>query len=100
MTNNHKVIAFDADDTLWVNENYFREAEEQFVLLLNDYGNEDKIMKELYDVEMKNLDIYGFGIKGFMLAMVEAAHRITMAKPHLSKSIKSSNWENRCFQNL
>ncbi len=80
MTNNHKVIAFDADDTLWVNENYFREAEEQFVLLLNDYGNEDQIMKELYDVEMKNLDIYGFGIKGFMLAMVEAAHRITNGK--------------------
>lgn len=71
-----KVIGFDADDTLWVNENYFREAEEAFCKLLSPYCSEDDIMPTLYDVEMDNLDIYGFGIKGFMLSMVETANRL------------------------
>jgi putative hydrolase of the HAD superfamily len=68
-----KVIAFDADDTLWVNETYFREAEHQFAKLLTAFETENKIEQELFKTEIKNLDIYGYGVKGFMLSMVECA---------------------------
>ncbi len=68
-----KVIAFDADDTLWVNETYFREAEKQFALLLRGYETENKIDQELYKTEIKNLAYYGYGVKGFVLSMVECA---------------------------
>ena len=71
--NNIKVIGFDADDTLWVNETYFREAEEAFAQLLSDYETPNKIDQELFKVEMKNLDLYGYGVKAFILSMVEAA---------------------------
>lgn len=70
---NIKVIAFDADDTLWVNETYFREAEKKFAKLLSTYETENKIDQELFKVEIRNLDLYGYGIKGFMLSMVECA---------------------------
>ena len=68
-----KVIAFDADDTLWINETYFREAEEAFALLLSKYETKNKIDQELYKTEIKNLKIYGYGIKGFVLSMIECA---------------------------
>ena len=48
MYKNIKVIAFDADDTLWVNETYFRDAENEFAKLLNDYETENKIHQELF----------------------------------------------------
>jgi len=68
-----KVIGFDADDTLWVNETYFRETEERFAELLGDYETKNKVDQELFKMEMDNLDSYGYGIKGFMLSMVESA---------------------------
>lgn len=68
-----KVIGFDADDTLWVNETYFRETEERFAYLLEGYETRNKIDQELFKMEMKNLELYGYGIKGFMLSMVESA---------------------------
>ncbi|MFS4448046.1 HAD family hydrolase [Maribacter sp. 2307UL18-2] len=68
-----KVIGFDADDTLWVNETYFRETEERFADLLEGYETRNKIDQELFKMEMKNLELYGYGIKGFMLSMVESA---------------------------
>ncbi|MDX1629361.1 MAG: HAD hydrolase-like protein [Fulvivirga sp.] len=68
-----KVIGFDADDTLWVNENYFREAENAFCELLSEFKPQDEVMKQLYDIEMQNLHLYGFGIKSFMLSMTETA---------------------------
>lgn len=72
-----KVIAFDADDTLWVNEPYFRETEDQFCSLLEDYLPHHNIMQELFKTEMDNLSLYGYGIKGFMLSMIETALRVT-----------------------
>lgn len=72
-----KVIAFDADDTLWVNEPFFREAEEKFASLLEDFMPQHAIMKELYRTEIENLGLYGYGIKGFMLSMIETAMRIS-----------------------
>ncbi len=70
---NIEVVAFDADDTLWVNETYFREAEERFAELLSGYETKNKIDQELFKTEIKNLDIYGYGVKGFMLSMIQSA---------------------------
>jgi len=68
-----EVIGFDADDTLWVNETYFREAEEAFAQLLSQYETPNKIDQELFKMEIRNLPLYGYGVKGFMLSMVEMA---------------------------
>jgi len=77
---NIKVIAFDADDTLWVNETYFREAELQFAKLLSKYETLNKIDQELFKIEMNNLPLYGYGIKGFILSMVESALKLSNYK--------------------
>jgi putative hydrolase of the HAD superfamily len=89
MYKNIKVIAFDADDTLWVNETYFREAEQQFAKLLSAYETENKIDQELFKTEIKNLSIYGYGVKGFMLSMVECALELSNynLKPRLLNDI-------------
>jgi putative hydrolase of the HAD superfamily len=75
--NNITVIAFDADDTLWVNEPYFRETEAQFAGLLEDFMPHHSIVAELYKTEIANLPLYGYGIKGFMLSMIETVLNIT-----------------------
>ena len=72
-----KVIGFDADDTLWVNETYFRNAEHEFAKLLSPYETANKVDQELFKKEMENLDLYGFGVKSFILSMVEAALEIS-----------------------
>lgn len=74
---NLKVIAFDADDTLWVNEPYFRHTEEQFYTLLSEYASQHTLERELLKTEIKNLGLYGYGIKGFMLSMIETALAIS-----------------------
>ncbi|QIL40267.1 HAD family hydrolase [Pedobacter sp. HDW13] len=80
MNNQITVIAFDADDTLWVNEPYFRETEDKFAALLEDFMPRHSIIAELYKTEMANLQLYGYGIKGFMLSMIETALKITVGK--------------------
>ena len=77
---NIKVIAFDADDTLWVNETYFRDVEHKFAQLLSAYETENTIDQELFKMEMKNLPIYGYGIKGFVLSMIESAIELSNGK--------------------
>lgn len=72
-----QVIAFDADDTLWVNEPYFRDTEKLFCSLLEDYLPEHSVEKELFKIEMQNLALYGYGVKGFMLSMIETALSIS-----------------------
>lgn len=74
---NIKVIAFDADDTLWINEPYFQETENKFCALLEDYLPRHTLAKELFKTEIQNLPLYGYGIKGFMLSMIETAMRIS-----------------------
>lgn len=74
---NIKVIGFDADDTLWVNETYFRDAELEFAKLLSPYETANKIDQELFRKEIDNLPLYGYGIKGFVLSMVESALEIS-----------------------
>ncbi len=82
MYTNIKVIAFDADDTLWVNETYFREAEREFAKLLSSYETENKIDQELFKMEIKNLEMYGYGIKGFVLSMIECALELSNKSVH------------------
>jgi putative hydrolase of the HAD superfamily len=72
-----EVIGFDADDTLWVNEPYYREAEKEFTDLVSGYGVEIDIAGALFRTEMANLDLYGYGIKAFMLSLVECAISVT-----------------------
>ena len=74
---NFKVIAFDADDTLWHNESFFRETENKFYGLFENYLPQHTIARELLQTEIKNLGLYGYGIKGFMLSMIETAIRIS-----------------------
>lgn len=77
---NLKFIAFDADDTLWENETYFRNAETKFCSLLSDFASNEVLLKELFDTEISNLNLYGYGIKGFVLSMIETAHRISAGR--------------------
>lgn len=74
---NIKVIAFDADDTLWVNEPFFQETEYKFYELMADYLPQHSIAKELFKIEIDNLDVYGYGIKAYILSMIEAAIKIS-----------------------
>lgn len=77
MRKKFKVIAFDADDTLWENEHYFKRTEEKFCELLSDFLPKPEIQRELYTTELGNLSLYGYGIKGFILSLLETAIRIT-----------------------
>ncbi|NKN38591.1 HAD family hydrolase [Agrobacterium sp. a22-2] len=70
-------IGLDADDTLWQNEQYYRLTEDHFKGLLADFAEPDHISARLLEAERRNLDHYGFGIKGFTLSMIETALEIT-----------------------
>jgi putative hydrolase of the HAD superfamily len=74
---NLKVIAFDADDTLFVNEPYFQEVEQKFCALMSDYLSHQGLSQELFKTEIANLELYGYGIKGYILSMIEAAMKIS-----------------------
>ena len=86
---NIKVIAFDADDTLWVNETYYREAELKFSNLLSKYETLNKLDQELFKTEMNNLHLYGYGIKSFVLSMIESSLQISnyKIKPEIIEQI-------------
>lgn len=70
-------IGFDADDTLWQNEHYYRLTEERFTALLADHAAPEHLSSRLLEAEKRNLGHYGFGIKGFTLSMIETAIEVT-----------------------
>lgn len=70
-------IGFDADDTLWQNETFFRLTEQRFTELLSEHGAHDVISAKLLAAERRNLGFYGFGVKGFTLSMIETAVEVT-----------------------
>ncbi len=78
--NQLRVIAFDADDTLWVNEPIFTEAHERCKAILEPYLKADVLEARLYQTEIRNLQIFGYGIKGFTLSMIETAIELTEGK--------------------
>lgn len=80
MKNTIKVIGFDADDTLWVNEPFFQDVEKKFCQILKPYISEAETSKILFKTEMQNLEIYGYGAKGFILSMIETALKVTDGK--------------------
>lgn len=74
---NSKTIAFDADDTLWHNEPYFDEAQARFSELFQDFASHQEILGMILNHQVKNLPLYGFGIKAFTLSMIETALELT-----------------------
>jgi len=70
-------IGFDADDTLWQNEQFFQGTQARFTALLADYAGPDHLSERLEAAERRNLGRYGFGIKGFVLSMIETAIEVT-----------------------
>ncbi|MGI9390943.1 MAG: HAD family hydrolase [Boseongicola sp.] len=70
-------LCFDADDTLWHNERFFHVTQDQFADRLADFAEKDHLAKRLLAAERRNLGHYGFGIKGFMLSMIETALDVT-----------------------
>ncbi len=76
MKNDFKIISFDADDTLWINETYYQDIEKEFIIMMSKYRNVEFVTDEIHKTEIDNLEIYGYGAKGFILSMIETALRI------------------------
>ncbi|WP_034256910.1 HAD family hydrolase [Adhaeribacter aquaticus] len=72
-----KTIAFDADDTLWINETIFTSTRAKFKAMIAKYVSDEFLDDKLYQTEKRNLCIFGYGIKGFTLSMIETALEIT-----------------------
>jgi putative hydrolase of the HAD superfamily len=70
-------LGFDADDTLWQNETFFRLTQDRFTALLADHADPDHLADRLLAAERRNLGHYGFGVKGFVLSMIETATEVT-----------------------
>ena len=73
-------IGFDADDTLWHNEQAFRLTQDRFASLLSAYAPPDHLEERLLAAERRNVGHYGYGVKGFVLSMIETAIEVTGAK--------------------
>lgn len=76
------IIAFDADDTLWRNEIYYKEAEEKLSHLLSAFHPPELVGQRLFETETRNIEAYGYGIKSFTLSMIETA--IELAHTNIS----------------
>src|SRR5262249_6140023 len=74
------IIAFDADDTLWHNETLFSMTQDKFRRLLARYEGAELALEKLYETEVSNLEIFGYGIKGFTLSMIETAIELTQGR--------------------
>lgn len=72
-----RLIAFDADDTLWVNEPFYQDAERKLEELLRQYVDGASITEDLYRVESNNLSLFGYGTKGFTISMIETAIQLS-----------------------
>ena len=75
-----KCIGFDADDTLWHNERFFKLTQDRFEALLTDYSEPAQLHERLVAAERRNIGHYGFGVKGFVLSMIETALEVTDGK--------------------
>ena len=74
------MVGFDADDTLWRSQDFFDDAQLQFERILAGYVNVPDVASRLYAVEKGNLALFGYGVKGMALSMIEAAVDITDAR--------------------
>ncbi len=80
MGQNDWVIGFDADDTLWHNESIFEHTHERYRALLAQYHDQATVDRTLFATEMRNLELYGYGVKGFTLSAIETAIQLTAGK--------------------
>lgn len=80
MNQNDWVIGFDADDTLWHNETIFEEVHQRYRALLGRYHDVATVDRTLFATEMRNLELYGYGIKSFTLSAIETAIDLTQGK--------------------
>ena len=88
MGTRYKVIGFDADDTLWVNETNYQEVENEFCNLLSDYQPKGFVSDELFACEMRNRKTYGFGAKSFILSLIETALQVSHGQINQNKISK------------
>ena len=72
-----RVLGFDGDDTLWHSESHFEVTQTQFRELLQPHAPEADVDRRLAEMEMKNLNVYGYGVKSFTLSMLETAIKLT-----------------------
>ncbi|MEP0507473.1 MAG: HAD family hydrolase [Aurantimonas coralicida] len=88
-------IGFDADDTLWHNERFFQLTEARFREMLADHADAELVSSRLLEAERRNLGHYGFGIKGFVLSMIETALDVTgdTASPAIVRQILDAGRE-------
>ncbi|MDQ8029983.1 MAG: HAD hydrolase-like protein [Brevundimonas sp.] len=88
-------VGLDADDTLWHNETIFRLTHDRFADLLAQHGDRDTIEARLAEVERRNLRLYGYGVKGFTLSMIETAMELTggEAPPSVVREILAAGRE-------
>jgi putative hydrolase of the HAD superfamily len=80
MPSRELVIAFDADDTLWHNETIFEHVHERYREMLSHYHDTETVNRTLFATEMRNLELYGYGVKGFTLSAIETAIQLTDGK--------------------
>ncbi|MEA3327309.1 MAG: HAD family hydrolase [Chloroflexota bacterium] len=72
-----EMIAFDADDTLWHNEVYYHNAQEELKEILAEWAQADTVAEQLNILEMRNLPLYGYGVKAFVLSMIKTAFLVS-----------------------
>jgi putative hydrolase of the HAD superfamily len=74
------LVAFDGDDTLWHNESIFSMTQERFRELMEPYVGEHDLDSRLFATEMRNLRLFGYGVKSFTLSMIETAIELSDAR--------------------
>lgn len=79
-----KSIGFDADDTLWHTENMFQDTQIRLSEMMNAYADKEAVQEHLHRIEVENVKIFGYGIKGFTLSMIETS--ITMSGGHVTSA--------------
>src|SRR3954463_2124665 len=80
MPTREPVIGFDADDTLWHNESIFETTHERYRARLARYHDAATVDRTLFATEMRNLELYGYGVKGFTLSAIETAIQLSAGK--------------------
>lgn len=77
INNDVRIVAFDADDTLWINEYHYRKAEERFGRLMEQYTSSEEANEILLKREKQNLPLLGYGSKPFIISLVESGIEIS-----------------------
>lgn len=94
-----RLLAFDADDTLWDNQSHFDKAVEDYCRLLSCYGSMDQMYRELYKTECGNMDSLGYGTKAFVISLVENLVRVSEGKASNRMILDSVNIGRRILDN-